>query len=131
YRFLTENSIDVVCRLDTSGRVRYLSPSPERMFGAPPEQLMRLGRSAADNPFLHPDDRDRVSESLMRQLRGDVAEHRMEFRVIRIDGKVIWVETNARTIFDAASGRPSDVVLTIRDISGKKSLESELATLAN
>lgn len=131
YRFLADHSIDVVCRFDTEGRVRYLSPSAERMFGAPPEQLLRMGRSAKDNPFLHPDDRQRVAESLQQQLQGEIAEYRMEFRVVRIDGEALWVESNARTIFDPDTGRPSDVVLTIRDITSKKSLESELATLAN
>jgi diguanylate cyclase (GGDEF)-like protein/PAS domain S-box-containing protein len=131
YRLLAENSIDVVFRFGADGRARYISPSAERLFGAPPDQLRRMGRDAEVNPFLHPDDRPAVVEAIRRHFRGEVDEHRMEFRVLRVDGEPVWVETNCRTIYDPRDGRPSDIVLTMRDISEKKSFEARLAELAN
>lgn len=130
YRLLAENCLDVVFRLDDRGRFRYISPSAERLFGCPPEELLRREGDATANPFLCPDDQPMVAKAIHDHLSGAVAETRLEFRILQVDGTPVWVETNGRAVADPETGRITDIVFTMRDTSEKKALELLLSQQA-
>lgn len=82
YRKLVENIHDVVISVDANGRVVYVSPAIQRIYGYAPEEL--LGRSFQD--FIHPDDVAGVLESFVRTLEGAVSPY--EFRGIDKQGRI-------------------------------------------
>jgi diguanylate cyclase (GGDEF)-like protein/PAS domain S-box-containing protein len=129
FRLLAENSADVIFRFGTDLRAKYISPSAQNLLGWTPEEIREMGGSAAGSKHLHPDDQGKVSEAIARHLSGEADELKTEFRMLHRDGSTVWVETNCRSLKDE-TGRTTDLILTMRDISLKKELEFQLAQLA-
>jgi diguanylate cyclase (GGDEF)-like protein/PAS domain S-box-containing protein len=130
FRKLAENSADVIFHFGLDLKARYISPSAEQLLGWTPREIKELGGEANSNTLLHPEDAPKVAEAISRHLRGEIDELKLEFRMIRKDGVAVWVETNCRTVRDSETGHPSDLILTMRDISLKKAVEAELSELA-
>lgn len=74
---------------------------------------------------LHPDDRSSVSRAYSHSI-GTGSDYAVEYRIIRDDGTVRWVESTARVSRDGA-GRPVRIVGVDRDITGRKLAEAALA----
>src|SRR5262249_46492384 len=68
-------------------KIIYISPSYERVWGRTRESLYENRRSFLD--AIHPDDWNRVTETLKLQQTGQPFDH--EYRVVRPDGTVRWV----------------------------------------
>lgn len=131
FRLVAEQSLDVIFRARASdGRVTYISPSAERLFGWKPEEMMKRGGDVSANSFLHPEDQPRVGAAVARHFSSEVSDLKLEFRIMHRDGHPIWVETNARTVTDPATGRPTDLIFTMRDITAKRAREEALALAA-
>jgi diguanylate cyclase (GGDEF)-like protein/PAS domain S-box-containing protein len=130
FRILAENSADVIFHFGLDLKARYISPSSLQLLGWTPKEIMATGSEANASDLIHPEDRPLVGAGLARHLAGDVDELKLDFRMIRRDGTAVWVETNCRTVRDPATGRPSDLILTMRDVSHKKAREEELSLLA-
>jgi PAS domain S-box-containing protein len=88
FRSFAEASRDVMWVVDAAtGRVEYLSPSFELVWGETRDRAMRdAGRRLE---LVHPDDRSRVMEALAATLAGDAIE--VEYRIVRADGAVRWI----------------------------------------
>lgn len=125
YRLLADNSSDIVLNVGTDGLIGYASPSATRLGGYTPEEL--LGRLALD--LVHPDDRGAVMRAHRDVLgRPDVIVA-AEYRLPTAWGEERWFESHSRGVRDA-DGRVSGVVSAIRDITGRKAVEAELARAA-
>jgi diguanylate cyclase (GGDEF)-like protein/PAS domain S-box-containing protein len=124
-QLLAENSSDVIFRFGPDGRARYISPSVKRLYGYTPAEIYAMGGSASSNRFLHPDDEPMVSAAIRRHFEGELDEVKLEFRVINRGGETFWVQTNCSTVVDS-SGRVTDIVFSMRDISEIKALEEKL-----
>jgi diguanylate cyclase (GGDEF)-like protein/PAS domain S-box-containing protein len=125
---LLEHSSDMVSVVDLEGHVIYASPAAERMLGWS-MSAFALGADPAEArtgfDIIHPDDADRVHELLVRTEGGPRVESRVELRVIRPDGEVIWIEAIATNrLDDPAIG---GMVVNARDITDRKVAEAELA----
>jgi PAS domain S-box-containing protein len=84
-----------------------------RMFGLPPEQTQIT--SAESLALVHPDDRDRVAETVPHtRAQGDKLT--AEFRIRRPDGEVRWIGTRSG-IFPGTDGQPSRVIVALQDIT--------------
>lgn len=129
FRLLTENNSDVIFRFGVDGLARYISPSVERLYGYKAAEIYAMGGDVVSNGFLHPDDRDIVAAAVKAHFRGDLDEVKLEFRIIHRSGNPIWVQTNCSTVLDS-SGRPTDIIFTMREISERKRLDMELEQLA-
>jgi PAS domain S-box-containing protein len=106
--------------------VEYVSENVERVLGYTPEELI-------SGPFtylslIHPDDRAQVL-NLEQQFiaRGDDAL-RLEYRIIRKDGQVRWIEIVAAVERDP-EGHLSLYQGTLVDITERKEAEHERARL--
>lgn len=111
---LTENMLDVIAETDLAGVVQFATPSHEAATGWTPAEL--TGRSAFD--LIHPDDAARVREGLGRAaLRDGVASATYRFR--RKDGGWLWIDSLA-TLARDESGAPDGLVVTSRDVTGKR-----------
>lgn len=77
---------------------------------------------------IHPQDRDRVLAARQRELQGEIFDQ--EYRIIRPDGTVCWVRSQAYPVFDE-TGRVVRVVGTVADVSDRKATEAQVqASLA-
>ena len=127
FQLLTENSVDVICRVGLDLVLRYASPSSERIMGWRPEELVGSGPEktvlAEDLPL--------IAEAAARLRQTSVFNSPATVRVRRKDGSLIWMEMNARLVRDATTGDAEEVVLVMRDVSERKALEEQLAMMAH
>ena len=130
YRLLADNSSDVILRLDQDGTQRFVSSSVADLLGFPPQAL--LGRDwllVAD-----PEDRPMLMEALAT-LTPEQGHMTVTYRCRHFDGRVLWVEASLRLVRETAGvgsngSRTSDVIVNIRDVTGRKRNEDELAAVA-
>ena len=103
-----------VFEIDGDARTFWCSPEFDTIIGR------RLKFEEANGPawaVCHPDDKERLN-SLIRAARG-TAQHPLEWRLIRPDGEVRWVETTGQT-YVGTNGEVNRVVGIIVDIHERK-----------
>jgi PAS domain S-box-containing protein len=88
FRFLAENSSDLICFHELDGTVSYISLSSSYILGYNPEEL--IGRTI-DNLF-HPDDLESIQQ-FQHQLMNTGESSSLTYRIQKKDGKYIWIET--------------------------------------
>lgn len=101
-------------RIGTS-RVTW-SPGLEAIHGLSPGTFP--GTFEAYQRDIHPEDREYVLESLRETLQ-EGREHRIEYRIVRPDGEVRWIEGRGRLIRDE-EGRPERMVGVCMDVDERK-----------
>ncbi|MBI5591789.1 MAG: PAS domain S-box protein [Deltaproteobacteria bacterium] len=104
----------------------YVNPTWTRIFGYTSEEALSLDSEQIWN-LVHPDDRAFVRERNLDRLMGKPAEPRYEFRIIRKDGTLHWVEVFANII--ESGTQPSSQAL-YTDITSRKRSEEERLGLA-
>jgi diguanylate cyclase (GGDEF)-like protein/PAS domain S-box-containing protein len=119
-RTLLEHSSDLIVVLDEAGRVSYLSPASERLFGRSAQD----GTGVLGTELVHPNDLERVSAKFAQLAGAPGASDMVTCRVLHTDGSYRWVEAVGRNLLDD-SALPG-IVLNVRDITDR--IESE-ATL--
>lgn len=129
-QLLAENCGDVVFRFGSDGQARYISPSVERLYGCTLREIYAMGGNIVENGFIYEDDKEKAARAVQGHFSGTLPETKLEFRIKQRSGAVIWVETNCSTILDQKTGRPTDIVFTMRDIHEKKILEAQLEAFA-
>lgn len=128
YRFLAENSEDVIFTLDMDLKYTYISPSVETLRGFKPHEI--YGQSiekSVPREFL-PYMSGIISEEL--ELEKKKAHLKRQARVIELqlickDESKIWAEIKASILHDD-SGHPIGIMGITRDISERKQKEEEL-----
>ena len=75
------------------------------------------------NAMLHPDDAPIIARHLKARIAGEEVLSNYEFRLIRRDGSILWVETHAALV--EWDGQPASLSW-ITDISRRKAMEQEL-----
>ena len=104
-----------------SGTVKW-SPGLEAIHGLAPGTFP--GTFDAVQHEVHPDDRERVAEA----IRGAVAQggpYRAEYRIVRADGSMRWVE-GVGQVFRDQHGRSSHMVGVCSDVTDRKQAEDAL-----
>ena len=122
YRLLTEQARLVLWEGDPEALLfTYVSESAAELIGEPPEKWY-LPNFWPEH--IHPDDRAEALESC-RLSTARREDHRFEYRMIRADGGVIWVEDIVKVIVDPVTGAVSLRGLLI-DITSRKAADEEL-----
>lgn len=73
---------------------------------------------------IHPEDVDRVLSSVSRALESN-DRHQIEYRIVRPDGTISWVEGRG-TLYRAATGVPARMIGVCTDITERKQAEEAL-----
>jgi PAS domain S-box-containing protein len=102
----------------------YISPGYERVWGRSCQSLIDNPRSFLD--AVHPDDLDRVLETIAGQPEGRAFEH--EYRIVRPDGSLRWVWDRGLPIRDV-DGTVRRFVGAALDVTSRKQAEAALADL--
>jgi len=122
FRLLAEHSSDAIIRLGLDGSRRYASPAMQRIQGHTPEEMA----AGEFGKFVHPDDRPAVQAALAQLRQGAVDESVISYRHWHKDGRYIWLEAISRLVRDAETGRPLEIVTSVRDIDRRKRAEVAL-----
>jgi PAS domain S-box-containing protein len=113
-----DTSLALIVVLDLDGRIRIASPSHQTLLGVSPAELQGTIASA----LVHPEDVSQLQERRAALGRGEPGTL-VTFRVRRVDGEYIWVESSAQLAHDA-NGEPV-VVGVSRDITAELRSERE------
>src|SRR3990172_642299 len=100
-------------------KMRYVNPATEVQSGYTRDELLNMDFCQ----IVHADDREMVKARGRARLRGEETTNRYEFRIIRKDGEVRWVDFMAGAI--EFEGEPA-VLGTAFDITDRKQMEEAL-----
>jgi PAS domain S-box-containing protein len=114
FRQFAENSTSVLWVLDLGAQqIEYLSPSFQQLWGGAPHMVPRDFAQWLES--VHPDDRENVTSAFTRvQEQADVVVK--EYRVVRPDGGVRWIQNTCFPILDE-SGRVRRLAGIAQDIT--------------
>jgi len=126
FKFLAENSTDVICRVGPDFVATYISPSCQRLFGREREEI-EAGRM---DSLVYAEDRPMVIAAVDHAAVSTEEGHTVTIRMIKKDGALVWVEVNARHVRDASTGVLVEFVLIMRDVTERKLFEEKLETMA-
>jgi len=116
YRFLADNSIDLILLIGNDGKRLYASPASRKLLGYEPEETVAILTRDA----IHPDDAQRVLDVLATRPANSTLTYRMR----RKDGSFIWVETTGRTV--KVAGNEYQRLVIVRDIEQRVAVEQRL-----
>lgn len=120
---LVARSSDAILVLDRDGTVVDAVSSVFDLTGLERHEI--VGRNAAS--LLHADDLEKCRLALRRTLSGTGAVTIDEFRVLRADGSITWLNVTMTNRTDAPVG---GIVAAFHDITARKRAETELARRA-
>lgn len=122
FREITETIEEVFWMFDLeTARMVYISPSYERIWGQPRENVYADYRCWQES--IHPEDRERVVAAIRdRQHAGG---YDVEYRIVRPDGAVRWIRDRGFPVHDE-HGEIYRLTGVTDDITGRKELAEQL-----
>ncbi len=128
YKFLAENTADVIWIVDLNFKVTYVSPAIEKVLGFTPEERMKQSLEEMIAPESLQTVVARYEEELPREEKSVVAEDRLitiEIEYYHKDGSTVWMENSVRPLRDK-SGAFIGIAGASRDIRERKQAEKIL-----
>lgn len=120
FRFLAENSRDLVCLHRSNGDYIYISPSITNILGYDREEL--IGRSPYD--YFHPDDIDSTIRNAHQTNFLGIEAPSIQYRFLKKDGTYGWLETVSKPIIE--DGELIYIQTNSRDITDRRNSEERL-----
>ncbi|MBN1691592.1 MAG: PAS domain S-box protein, partial [Dehalococcoidia bacterium] len=128
YRFITENTVDVIWMLDKNLNYTFISPSVSRLNGFTVEEAMSRGITQR----MTPASLDKIAEALekneiptLENTPGQKRWFTLEMETYHKNGSTIWMETSMALIADAA-GEITGMLGTSRDTSARRQAEQAM-----
>src|SRR5829696_3876529 len=118
---LAETSPDIVVAHGPDGRMTSVSPACREVLGYEPEEL--VGRHGDD--FVLAEDLPVLLA--MRNRAREADDVSATFRLVRRDGRAIWVEAKLRIVRQAGSDRVAETHAIIRDVHERVEAQRALA----
>ncbi|MBN1690008.1 MAG: PAS domain S-box protein [Dehalococcoidia bacterium] len=132
YRFIADNTSDVIWAMDRKLRYTFISPSVIRQRGYTPDEAMSLNITRV----ITPDFIDALAEKLEAESSAESSEQAaalssftQEMEMYRKDGSTFWTESSI-TILRDKDGRFDGLLGVTRDVSERRRLEQTLEKMA-
>ncbi len=87
-------------RNDDVGKLDFISGGLLELFGCADLDSFKELTGGTFKGLVHPDDYERVQESIAEQIDGGDAD-RVQYRIIRSDGDIRWVDDRGRLVVDS------------------------------
>ena len=121
YRELVENMNDIFYIADTEGRLTYISPVVEQVFGYGADDV--IGQLITD--FMPREDATLVRQRFRGILSGSLKPY--DYRLLKKDGTTLWARTFAQPVYDGEHrNRVIGIQGIITDITDRKNAEEAL-----
>ncbi|MDD1680745.1 MAG: PAS domain S-box protein [Methanoregula sp.] len=117
YRFIADNSLDIITRLSIDFLCLYVSPAITPLLGY--SEIELLGKYLLS--LIHPEDLEQSWNTLDTVVRSGSAQLTLTFRLRHKDGHYSWFESTVRIIRDEKTGRVREYLCISRDITARKS----------
>ncbi|HSN41564.1 MAG TPA: EAL domain-containing protein, partial [Burkholderiales bacterium] len=124
FNAIADYSYDCELWISPEGRLIWINPRVQDMFGYTPEEC--LGYENFPAPFISSADVGRTVRQIRRALRGNSGQD-YEFRARRKDNSEFWAAADWRPIYDMHGGYLG-IRISIRDITQRKEAEQRLET---
>jgi PAS domain S-box-containing protein len=121
YRFIADNSLDIINRLTPDYIYTYVSPAITPLLGYPEMDVVGTSLLA----MVHPDDLDKISRDLAAMARNGAGNVPLTFRLRHRNGHYLWFETTTKIIRDEKTGQVREFLSIFRDITARKQYEKE------
>jgi PAS domain S-box-containing protein len=125
FRNLIENINEIFYISDSKGRTIYVSPNIYNFTGYPVNEW--IGEKALK--FVYKGDLKRVMHFYIENNNKDTIDASIEFRSLKKDGSIFWVEQMTRFVRDS-NGKIFEYRNVTRDISVRKSAQEKIQLLA-
>lgn len=123
FRQIAESIQEVFWMFDyNQKKMIYVSPAFESIWGRSIQELYDDNGILVQS--LHPDDRQRMFTALEDQSRGERTE--IEYRVIRPDGSIRWVQDRSFPVYDDETGELIRTTGIIADITERRLTDEAL-----
>ncbi len=123
YRFLAENSSDVISRLGLNSQRNYISPSCKKIYGYEPEEIIAM-KDIYD--LIEPAWHEAVKQQFEKMVTSRIPA-RFQYKAKRKDQPPFWAESYVNPLFDEESGELKEMISVVRDISERKRSEEARA----
>ncbi|MFH1718851.1 MAG: PAS domain S-box protein [Planctomycetota bacterium] len=122
FRAIADYTYDWEVWVGPTGRLLWTNPAATRVTGYGIKELM----SMPDYPrsIVHEQERDRMDKAFRSAVEGSTGND-VQFRIVRKDGRIIWVEMSWQSIYDD-QGDSLGHRESIRDVTGRKETEEAL-----
>ena len=121
-RLITDNMLDIVVQIDSSGSIRYLSPSVKTVLGYNLDDILNLKISELIK-FIHPDDLDKVKNGFEQVFSKNTSS--IEYRCKNAKDDYIWLEAIGN-VLSTNSENLKGAVFVMRNINDRKIAENKL-----
>jgi PAS domain S-box-containing protein len=116
YRFLAENSSDVISRLGINSKRNYISPSCKKIYGYEPEEVIAMKDIYE---LIEPDWHEPVRKQFEEMVKSRVPA-RFQYKAKRKEQPSFWAESYVNPLFDEKSGELKEMISVVRDITERK-----------
>jgi len=123
-KIVTDNMTDLIAMTGVEGKFTFLSENHIELFGYENEEL--LGRYAWE--IIYAEDMAKMTDVFTKSILAGEGG-RAEYRVVRKDGTLIWVDTAGSILY--VNGEISGALFVNRDITDRKKAELDLVESEN
>jgi len=121
-----ENALAVIAEVDRGGQFVRVNAQFESLTGYPRDAL--LGLTLFD--LTHPDDAPAEQAEYTAQVRGEIDRYGTEKRIVRADGRTLWVQVMSSSVRDPG-GEFLYGVRVVHDVTDRRLAEERTRLLLN
>jgi len=123
FEHVASTTVDAISDWDIVNNVIWWNQGVNTLFGYEREDMM--SDPTVWTSHLHPEDRDRVLDTLWGAVRGDTEELMMNYRFVRQDGSIAEIEEHMRVVRDQ-SGQALRLVGGMSDVTERNEMAEQL-----
>ena len=122
FQLAAKTSFDIIWDYNLRKNLVYCSDAIEKIIGVPVKENFKPGFL---KKFIHPEDLPSIEKSFTQVVEGKESRWRKIFRMVRPDGSIAWLNSNALVIRDK-NEKAVRMVGVMQDVTEVRRLQHEL-----